>query len=184
MNVCHSDDVIVSLVILAAPQLRDYSQKERKAICATLRRLAEADGEIALFEFLIIRIVEGLLLWDGDAEFSESERLAAAEIAFSVVMRENRFAPADAEQKLRAILADQTFFPARLHLVAASQLEVPALDRAFDVLRSAPIIFRENLIKVCDAVALADGKVSAAEADLINALSLALACPIYKRIQL
>lgn len=174
----------LSLVILAAPQLRDYSQKERKAICATLRRLAEADGEIALFEFLIIRIVEGLLLWDGDAEFSESERLAAAEIAFSVVMRENRFAPADAEQKLRAILADQTFFPARLHLVAASQLEVPALDRAFDVLRSAPIIFRENLIKVCDAVALADGKVSAAEADLINALSLALACPIYKRIQL
>ncbi len=174
----------LSLVILAAPQLRDYSQKERKAICATLRRLAETDGEIALFEFLVIRIVEGLLLWDGDAEFSESERLAAAEIAFSVVMRENRFAPADAEQKLQAILAAQKYFPARLHLVAASQLEVPALDRAFDVLRSAPIIFRENLIKVCDAVALADGKVSATEADLINALSLALACPIYKRIQL
>lgn len=174
----------LSLVILAAPQLRDYSQKERKAICATLRRLAETDGEIALFEFLVIRIVEGLLLWDGDAEFSESERLAAAEIAFSVVMRENRFAPADAEQKLQAILAAQKYFPACLHLVAASQLEVPALDRAFDVLRSAPIIFRENLIKVCDAVALADGKVSATEADLINALSLALACPIYKRIQL
>lgn len=174
----------LSLVILAAPQLRDYSQKERKAICATLRRLAETDGKIALFEFLIIRIVEGLLLWDGDAEFSESERLAAAEIAFSVVMRENRFAPADAEQKLQTILAAQKFFPTRLHLVAASQLEVPALDRAFDVLRSAPIIFRENLIKVCDAVALADGKVSATEADLINALSLALACPIYKRVQL
>ncbi len=174
----------LSLVILAAPQLRDYSQRERKAICATLRRLAETDGEIALFEFLIIRIVEGLLLWDGDAEFSESERMAAAEIAFSVVMRENRFAPADAEQKLQAILAAQKYFPTRLHLVAASQLEVPALDRAFDVLRSAPIIFRENLIKVCDAVALADGKVSATEADLINALSLALACPIYKRIQL
>lgn len=174
----------LSLVILAAPQLRDYSQKERKAICATLRRLAETDGEIALFEFLVIRIVEGLLLWDGDAEFSESERLAAAEIAFAVVMRENRFATADAEQKLQAILAAQKYFPARLHLVAASQLEVPALDRAFDVLRSAPIIFRENLIKVCDAVALADGKVSATEADLINALSLALACPIYKRIQL
>lgn len=174
----------LSLVILAAPQLREFPQRERNAICATLRRLAEADGEIALFEFLIIRIVEGLLLWDGDAEFPEAERLSAAEVAFSVVMRENRFSAAVAEQKLHEILAAQDFFPKQLHVLPGSQLGVDDLDKAFDVLRSTPIIFREKLLKTCDAVALADGNVSAAETDLINALSLALACPIYKRIQL
>lgn len=174
----------LSLVILAAPQLREYSQKERKAICATLRRLAETDGEIALFEFLIIRIVEGLLLWEESAEASESRRFAAAEIAFSVVMRENRFAPAEAAQKMQAILDAQDFFPKSLRVVPATQLGIPDLDNAFDILRAAPIIFRENLIKVCDAVALADGKVSAGETDLINAIALALACPIYKRVQL
>lgn len=174
----------LSLVILAAPQLRDYSQKERKVICETLRRLAETDGEIALFEFLIIRIVEGLLLWSEGADLPASQRLDAAEIAFSVVMRENRFPNALANQKLQAILEAQDFFPKHLQVLPDSQLGIAELDRAFDVLRSTPIIFRENLIRVCDAVALADGEVSAWETDLINAVSLALACPIYKRIQL
>lgn len=174
----------LSLVILAAPQLREYPQKERKAICMTLRRLAEIDGEIALFEFLIIRIVEGLLLWEEHSGVSESQRFAAAEIAFSVVMRENRFSATEASRKMQAILDVQDFFPKSLRLVPATQLGVPELDKAFDILRATPIIFRENLIKVCDAVALADGNVSAQETDLINAIALALACPIYKRIRL
>lgn len=174
----------LSLVILAAPQLRDYSQKERKAICATLRRLAEVDGEIALFEFLIIRIVEGILLWEDGSGISEAQRLAAAETVFSVVMRENKFPVSEADRKFREILNAQDFFPLRMQLVPASRLSIPELDKAFNRLRSAPIIFRENLIKVCDALARADGNVSAPEIDLINAIALALACPIYKRVQL
>lgn len=174
----------LSLVMLAAPQLREFSQKERQTICRTLRQLAEADGEIALFEFLIIRIVEGLLLWEEEKNVSESElRLAAASV-FSVVMRENAFSPAVAAGKLQEILAAQSFFPTQMALVPDSKLGVSDLDNAFDVLCSASIIFRENLIKVCDAVALADGKLTPSESDFINAVALALGCPIYKRVKL
>lgn len=174
----------LSLVMLAAPQLREFSQKERQTICRTLRQLAEADGEIALFEFLIIRIVEGLLLWEEEKNVSESElRLAAASV-FSVVMRENAFSPAVAAGKLQEILAAQSFFLTQMALVPDSKLGVSDLDNAFDVLRSASIIFRENLIKVCDAVALADGKLTPSESDFINAVALALGCPIYKRVKL
>lgn len=174
----------LSLVMLAAPRLREFSQKERKAICSTLRRLAETDGEIALFEFLIIRIVEGLLLWNDGSQYSGRQYTDAAGVLFSAMMRENAFPPDVAARKLREVLAAQDFFPREMKLVPAAGLSIPKLDRAFDCLRTAPILFRENLIKVCDAVARTDGTVSDSEADFINAVAVALACPVYKRIQL
>ena len=64
--------------------------------------------------------------------------------------------------------------------------KAPAAPRlaSLDALRGAPVLFRESLMRVCARVAERDGVVSPRERDLLNALSLALACPLYARVSL
>lgn len=174
----------LGLVMLAAPKLRDFSQRERLKICATLKQLAEADGQIALFEFLVMRIVHGVLFPAGNGESVALEKLlCAAEILFALVMRENALPRDVAQNKLAEILAGQNFFPKKMQLISPEKLVLSRLENAFDCLRTAPILFRENLIRVCAKIAEADENVSSRECDLLNAISLALSCPLYRRIQ-
>lgn len=174
----------LGLVMLAAPKLRDFSQRERVKICETLKQLAAADGEIALFEFLVIRIVQGVLFPAENGAGGDSEKLLrSAEILFALVMRENAFPRETARKKFSEILSAQSFFPQKMHLIAPETLTLSHLEKAFDSLRTAPILFRENLIRVCAEIAEADETVSSGECDLLNAISLALSCPLYRRIQ-
>lgn len=173
----------LSLVIVAAPQLRAFPQKERRKIYETLEQLAATDGQIAFFEFLILHIVKGVLFAGDGAPPSSENALRAAEIVFSAVMRENAFSGNEAHAKLTSILEAQSFFPVQLRLLTPEMLSQAALGNALDCLRRSPIIFRENLIRVCAKIAEADGKVSDRECDLLNAVSLALDCPVYRRIE-
>lgn len=174
----------LGLVMLAAPKLRDFPQRERIKICETLKQLAEADGQIALFEFLVIRIVHGVLFPAGNGESVSLEKLlCSAEILFALVMRENAFSREVAQKKLAEILTGQSFFPTKMQLISPEKLTLSQLENAFDCLRTTPILFRENLIRICAKIAEADETVSSEECDLLNAISLAFSCPLYRRIQ-
>lgn len=175
----------ISLVVLAAPNLRAFPPARRREFCATLRRLAEIDGEVSLFEFLILRAVEGVLLPPERETFSRERALRAAGVVFAAMMRENAFPADEAARHLREILAEEkTFAELASAGVPARAPGMDELDAALDALRGAPVLFRESLMRVCARVAERDGVVSPRERDLLNALSLALACPLYARVSL
>ena len=176
----------ISLVVLAAPNLRAFPPARRREFCATLRRLAEIDGEVSLFEFLILRAVEGVLLPPERETFSRERALRAAGVVFAAMMRENAFPAEEAARHLREILAEEKTFAglASAGVPARTSSGTAELDAALDALRGAPVLFRESLMRVCARVAERDGVVSPRERDLLNALSLALACPLYARVSL
>lgn len=175
----------ISLVVLAAPNLRAFPPARRREFCATLRRLAEIDGEVSLFEFLILRAVEGVLFAPERGTFSRERALRAAGVVFAAMMRENAFPADEAARHLREILAEEkTFAELASAGVPARAPGMDELDAALDALRGAPVLFRESLMRVCARVAERDGVVSPRERDLLNALSLALACPLYARVSL
>ncbi|MGN0834593.1 MAG: M48 family metallopeptidase [Candidatus Spyradosoma sp.] len=188
----HWDDVAalppekrISLVVLAAPSLRAFTLGQRREFCATLRRLAEIDGEVSLFEFLILRAVEGVLFPPERETFSRERALRAAGVVFAAMMRENAFPADEAARHLREILAEEKTFAALADAgLPARAPDMGELDAALDALRPAPILFRESLMRVCARVAERDGVVSPRERDLLDALSLALACPLYARVSL
>lgn len=167
----------ISGVLLAAPALREMSARERREFCATLDALARADGNISLYEFCILNAVKGVLIFDGSQNRSARELAPDAELVLNLFLRESGCETSTHGKILAEALAAQNAFPQTLRVLDDSELTVPALETAFQKLRSGQILTKKTLIETARAIVLADGKTTATEADLLKAFAVALNCP-------
>ncbi len=169
------------LLNVALPALQNLGAEVRLRMRHTIAALVAADGELSLFEFAAARILDDHL---GD------------DAGRAVQVRHFRFAPVAAPlRQLLAILAwagardaalAQAAFaraylpfslgpaqlPARDTLVASSL--VPAL---IELAGLSPLL-KKNVITACADCVIEDGRVMAAEAELLQAIALSLDCPL------
>ncbi len=174
----------IDAVLLAAPALREMKLRERKEFRNTLRQLANADDRISLFEFCLLRTVEGVLFaatipTSGTAKTDAKRTLAQhANIILNEFLRQNWSMKSEWKNQLYNALLEQNVFPQNLPVLPDSELTIPALDAAFDALKAAPILTKEQFLRTCKKITLSDGKTSETERDLLAALASALGCPV------
>lgn len=169
------------LLNLALPGLQALSTAERARLCTTVAAVIDVDGHLSFFEFVVQRILEdhlaeraqravkvrhfqfaavadalrtllSALAWAGD------ERQVAAEAAFLRGWRPFSLGP--------AALADKDGVTAGILIPALSELAA-----------LSPLL-KHNVIGACADCVLEDSRVSAQEAELLQAIALSLDCPL------
>lgn len=167
----------IAAVLVAAPALRELSARDRREFCETLDLLAQADGNVSIFEFCILAAVRGLLLSESQRKLSPSDVRSEAELVLNFFLRGNKTPRSRWAQDLSAALAKQTMFPGSLRVLDEAALNFPALEAAFRKLRASPIRIREQLLFTARDVIAADGEITPEENDVLSAFAVALACP-------
>lgn len=168
----------ISGVLLAAPTLRQMHARERTEFCETLKRLAETDGKITLYEFCILNAVKGILIYNDSRDFSAAEVAPEITLVLNLFLRESS-CPADRQE--RVLAAAKAVNPDAfqdLHICADNELNVTALGRAFENLRNTDIMLRSSLIDAAKVIISEDNKITASEGDLLKAFAVALGCPM------
>ncbi|MEQ9061832.1 MAG: M48 family metallopeptidase [Gammaproteobacteria bacterium] len=170
------------LIELALPALKRLDEAAREKLCDTLRTLTRADARLTLFEFALLRIVDDHL---------------APRAARAVRVRHYRFAAVAGELRLLlSVLAHagstdaarataayavawQPFaLSAGAAPMVAAACRLDALEAAFDELAALAPLLKQNVIRACADCVIHDGEVTAAEAELLEAIALTLDCPL------
>lgn len=165
-------------VLVAAPALRELSARDRREFCETLDLLAQTDGNVSFYEFCVSAALRGMLVSDGREKCAAAEAAPEAGIALNLFLSASGCAPQERERVLAKALAEQDAFPPEaLRARDDDAPSLPALEAAFAKLRATPECAREQLIAAAAAIVEADGKISAAESDLLKSFAVALNCP-------
>jgi Zn-dependent protease with chaperone function len=171
------------LVDLAMPALKGLSPVQYQQFRAAVVALAEADGELSLFEFMLTSIIKRRL----DPIFIKekakpSRRPAAAAAAeqsralMSLLAWEGAADSAAAELAYRAGLA--VFGPVTGPILPRQECGMAMLEQTFAVLAATSLPFQARLIKACFLCISADMLITVEESELMRAVADSLGCPM------
>ena len=175
----------VPVVDLSLPALRRLSPERYAAFRATVRRLAEADRRIDLFELAVERIL--LRHLDRHADPRRSDRphhrtLSGLGLQVSLVLSALAHTGQDDAGRAKAAFdeaaAELADTGARLELIPEWETQPQVVGEALDQLYGATPELRRKLLRAAVRAALSDRQVTAEEAELLRAVADALDCPI------
>lgn len=166
----------IAAVLLAAPALRALDTRERAEFCETLEMLAAVDANITIYEICILAAVRGLLSAETENNLSAAEIAPALEIVLNLFLKICGLPRERHAGTLAAALAPQKGLPQNLRVRDAENFA--AVRDAFAKLRCANILVRERAIAAARAIVAADGEETQEERDLLNALAIAVDCPL------
>ena len=170
------------LVELALPALKTLDAPARAGLLATLRAVAAADGRFSVFEFAMLRILDDHLGADA-ARAPRVRHYAFAPVAdalrllLSVLAHAGHAREVDAEAAFAAAWAPFSL-PGNIALVARGACRMEALQQALGELAALTPLLKRNVILAAADCVIHDGTVSAAEAELLEAVALTLDCPL------
>jgi Zn-dependent protease with chaperone function len=174
------------LVNLALGALRNLTAEEFEVFSGTLAWLVESDGEIALFEFVLQKIV----LHHLGPKFGGKRPAAVQYYTLKPLVPDcavllsalAHVGSGDAADVQRAFAAGAPFLRAPaglgLALVSREQCGVDTVDAALNRLTLAVPIIKKNLLEAAARVVGADGLIHEAEAELLRAVAETLDCPL------
>ena len=173
------------LVELAVPALRLLSATQFRSFVGSLQELAQADGQRSVFEYALQRLLMRRLVSDlgkrrRTPSYSDDAQLERdGDTLLSALAWAGAANPAAAQRAFEAG-AQRLLTPgaAGLGLMPAEDAGFGTLDAALDRLPGAPLRLRLILVDACAHVALADGTVTAEQAQLLRSVADALDCPI------
>lgn len=175
------------LLDLAAPALRECSGEQRTRLHDTIRALAEADDQLTLFEYALATIVRHRLehVAQPNAERVQIRRFAEAKSHLAALLsglasaghEEARGAKRALRAGVEALRAQYEGVDMQLRSVSAE-----TLDAALDRLAVAAPSLKETVVAACAQCALADERLTSAEADLLRAVTVALDVPLPPQI--
>jgi Zn-dependent protease with chaperone function len=174
------------LVNIAIGSLRNLSPEQFHIFSAMLDWLADEDGQVALFEFVLQKIIMHHL----GPKFSQSRPpsiqyytikplvpdCAVVLSALANVSSEDPTARANAFAAGAPYLRAPADVP--LELLPPDQCGVKQIDSALDRLNLVVPIIKKNLLDACAQVIGADGVILETEAELIRAVADSLDCPM------
>lgn len=168
----------IESVLIAAPALRSLSVKERAEFCETLDHLARADGRFSIFELCILSSVKSMLIvGDSEQNLSAANVASEIELALNLFLNESGVPAENRASLLASVLAENTLLPKNLRVLENFSPDLSELEAAFQKLRAANILVRENLINAVKKITAADQKETATESDLLSAMSVVLNVP-------
>lgn len=171
------------LVELAVPALRQRPREQIEFLFELLGKLAESDGEISLFEYLLQRLLKAYFDWEpGHGGSSARARIEAAVALLAVLARRGHSDPDAARQALYAGIAvlgnaDESLADEWLAR-AETDPGFAAVDRALNDLRAATLRDRRQLLKSLAVTMRHDGEIDVVEAEIFRTVAAVLGCPV------
>jgi Zn-dependent protease with chaperone function len=165
------------LIALAAPTLKSLAPSERAAVLALLGQLIEADRRVTLEEFVVATMLEAAL---GEragravpVSYRTLEPLAAdAQLILSLIAHATRGdSAASFDHGLKELGIPLT-------LLAASTVSLDAVKASLARLNQLAPMQKPRLVKALVQCALADGKLSLTDAELLRAICSTLDSPL------
>jgi len=153
------------ILTLAAPALRQMEQPAKNTFLKAVDALIEADNEVTLDEFTLRTMLQRQLA----AGAAKMERVKFRDIA-------------SVRADLDAVLAALTS-AASPQEAAKAKFDAKGVSAALDRLRVLAPLAKPQVIGECAKVALADGKVSVAEMEMLRAIGMAIDCPLPPAIE-
>ncbi len=173
------------LLGLALPALQSLPHSAKAAIVAAAHTVAAHDGEIHLFEFALLKVLQRHLARAPRRTASaDRSRPSLAQFVpqIAVILSACARAAADThEQAHRSFTAGTAYFSGLMHaleLLPASNCDLAAISSALDVLAAAPESARRVLLAACARSVGFDRIVSAEETELVRAIADSLDCPL------
>ncbi len=171
------------LIELAMPALRSLPPAGRAQLRERARALALADGEVSLFEFGLLHLLQKHVRVDGELPQRPRGRPSALidhPGATAVVLSAVAHAGARGDVAGAAHAFARAALPlaADLMLLPRERCDGNALATAVDELARVSPAGKRNLVTACAEAAAADGVLDADEADLLRALALLWDCPV------
>jgi len=171
------------LVDLAMPALKGLSSAQYQQFREAVGALAEADGELSLFEFMLTSILKRRLDPIFIAEKAKSARrsptaavTAQSRLLLSLLAWEGAADSAGAELAYRTGMEE--FGPVTGGILPRQECGMATLESAFAVLAATSLATQARLIKACVLAISADMVITAAEAELMRAVADSLGCPM------
>jgi Zn-dependent protease with chaperone function len=173
----------MALLELTLPALDALSAAQAGGLARDLAALAAADGHVTVFEWAVQRIVRRRLapaLGERRAKgvrarSLEEVRVEVLDVLSTLAWLGGRDAPgaqAALDQGVRALGIQATW-----RLLPRDRVGGSRLDAALAQLDAAAPAVKDRLLAACSACALADGRVVAAEGEVIRAVAASLGCP-------
>ncbi|MCB1205102.1 MAG: M48 family metallopeptidase [Verrucomicrobiae bacterium] len=179
--------VKIGLIDLAIPTLRHLSRDEYARFRRILHELISSDGQVNLFEFMLLQIVTRHLDTFFDNLRPEPIRFRRIQplLEDAGVVLSTLAAMSHPEDSLSA---EKAFAAAASHLRQSFYTEVPRQDslncglerikKALGNFAQASPLLKKQFLEACSLSVMADKGVSSREAELIRAVADAIGCPI------
>lgn len=174
------------LVNIALGALRQLEPESYAQFSQTLDELTAADGQISLFEFILLKIVRHHLepkfhpRRPPNVQYYTLKPLVPdCAVVLSLLARVGHDDIGEIQKAFDAgapYLRPPQGVP--LELLPPEQSDVPCLDAALNRLEVAAPIIKKNLLEACAHVIGADGVIQEREAELLRAVAETLDCPI------
>jgi Zn-dependent protease with chaperone function len=180
------------LLEIAAPALRELSDEQQRAFRKNIRRLAEADERLSIFEYALQKILQHRL----DAAYGSEDDETP------IRQRAKRLRKlSDAMQEVTILLSvlarvghetdeavDRAFWTGMKRLEDVSEEERSGyepgactpqdLERALNRMTDARLSIKRQVLEACAHCVWADRTVTVQEAELMRAIAIALECPM------
>ena len=170
---------------LCLPALRQLSPRQFDELEATVRRLIEADSQIDLFEFAVLKLLGRHLT----PVFRPTRRKTAQLYALHAVTGEIRVLlsglahvghtdEAATKAAYEVGLQKLDLLAGEHPLLDSAGANLPQISAALDRLAGLSLPLRHRLLDACAQAVAADGELAEREAELLRAIADTLECPL------
>ncbi|WP_371187974.1 M48 family metallopeptidase [Thalassotalea maritima] len=170
------------LIDISLPLLQVLNKNQYQQLLDTMQVLIDSDQHFALFEWVLLRMVVRHV----GATFEKANRVDkpltieqcydAAEVLFSALLH-HLIADEPERQRVLALIRTTSKMP-ELRLLAVSQCQFSALDKALTKLVKLRVKSKPDILKGCLLIATSDKHFSHQEMELIRAIADTLDCPM------
>ena len=175
----------LALAEYAVPALRENDLDEHAAFHQNMQRLIECDGAIDLFEYTLMKMVARQLraFFAGPAPAKTiygkvSDVLPECALLLSALAHTG----AENETEARTAFAKGLEFldapGAKIEFLPRREWDLSKVDAALTRLSRCPDAVTRNILMACGKTVVADGSVTAREAELLRAIADSLDCPV------
>lgn len=177
------DQFRLALLDLSLSALKGLTIEEFDRLSESIVSLVQADGEVSLFEFVLIRIVTQALeshikgIRSGRAKyFKAGEIRSHLELLISALAYYGSDNQDAASQAFKS--GAEEFNGLQLSQLPKERCALESLNTALNELNRAAPLLKKSIISACVRCAARDGKTTLAELELLRAISSSLECPL------
>jgi Zn-dependent protease with chaperone function len=172
-------DVRLPVVDLALPALHQLSAPQHRMFRDNLAALMETDARLSLFEWCLSKVLTHHLAGAGRKRPMKDGTLHIARAGEACAVLLSALARAGEGDPEAAFGAALPYLQVPgLTLLPEATVDAAALNRAVDRLGELGPLHKRRLLKACIACIQADGKVTAAQGELVRAISDSIDCPM------
>ena len=171
----------LTLINMSIPALKAMPRDQRVRFLDTLERLIKADKRYTIFEFTIMTILRRHLsdAYGRDVKvkyFKYADVMPEINLVLSMLARIGAADEESARATYQAII--RYFSPATPRLADLSECKLSAVSSALQKLNQLSPRLKQSVIEAFADCVIHDGKVTEAEKELLQAVSISLDCPV------